>query len=58
MAILLCESKKGLPRFGPFSAGALQISGKEYAGIGLGIDRLAMIMADVADIKEIELLVR
>lgn len=33
-------------------------SGKEYAGIGLGIDRLAMIMADVNDIKEIELLVR
>lgn len=33
-------------------------SGKTYAGIGLGIDRLAMIMADVADIKEIELLVR
>ena len=33
-------------------------SGKEYAGTGFGIDRLSMIMADVAHIQEIELLVR
>ncbi len=29
-------------------------SGKSYAGIGLGIDRLAMIMANVGDIREVE----
>ena len=32
----------------------LQESGKCYAGIGLGVDRLAMIMANVTDIKEVE----
>ncbi|NTU73090.1 hypothetical protein HGB07_02850 [Candidatus Roizmanbacteria bacterium] len=32
------------------------MSQKKYAGIGLGLDRLAMIFADVADINEIELL--
>jgi len=31
-------------------------TGKCYAGIGLGIDRLAMIMADVERIEEVELL--
>ncbi|MGD9129604.1 MAG: hypothetical protein PVJ09_03915 [Candidatus Woesebacteria bacterium] len=31
------------------------LKGRNYAGIGLGIDRLAMIMADVSDIKDTNL---
>lgn len=32
-----------------------RMQGKQYAGIGIGIDRLAMIFTDVTDISEVEL---
>jgi elongation factor P--beta-lysine ligase len=31
-----------------------QLTGQSYAGIGLGMDRLAMLMADVPDIAQVE----
>jgi elongation factor P--beta-lysine ligase len=37
-----------------FIAALEKMDAKQYAGIGLGIDRLAMIMADVTSIDEIE----
>lgn len=37
-----------------FFAAIEQLEGRPYAGIGLGIDRLAMLMADVPDIAEVE----
>ncbi len=41
-----------------FIASLKEMSFKKYAGIGLGIDRLAMIMADVTSITDVEVFYR
>ncbi len=48
------EGQDGIPIDRDFIKALDYMKNKSYAGIGLGVDRLAMLLADVRSIKEVE----